>query len=96
MYSLDEIKFKVLPIAQKYGVEKMALFGSYARGEQHEESDLDFLIEKGAICGLYEYYDFIEQLEKEFKLPVDVMTYDALRDSIISDSIKEEVVLYEK
>ena len=45
IYTLDEIKSKSVPVAQKYGVKRLGLFGSYARGEPTEHSDLDFLID---------------------------------------------------
>ena len=41
-YTLDEIREKVVPVAKKYGVEKIWLFGSYARGDTDEKSDVDF------------------------------------------------------
>ena len=39
IYTLDEIKSRVLPVIQKYNIPAMYLFGSYARGEATEESD---------------------------------------------------------
>jgi predicted nucleotidyltransferase len=45
LYQIDEIKKISVPIAQKYGVKKLALFGSFARGEQGNGSDIDFLID---------------------------------------------------
>lgn len=48
-YTIDEIKTKALPIAIRYGVDELSLFGSYARGEADEKSDLDFLIQKGIV-----------------------------------------------
>ena len=52
IYTVDEIRELVFPIADQYGVERMYLFGSYARGDATPESDLDFRIDKGAIKGL--------------------------------------------
>jgi hypothetical protein len=95
MFELNEIKRISIPIAQRYGVKKLALFGSYARGEQNEQSDIDFLIDKGRIHG-WEYFGFINDLEDDFGIHVDVMTYDSLKRSMISDAIEDEVVLYEE
>ena len=94
--TISEIKKTVVPIALEFGLEKVALFGSYARGDFHERSDLDFLIKKGNVQDYYQFYEFVTRLEKEFKIPVDVLTYDSLADSYISDAIKDEVVIYEK
>ena len=93
-YTIDEIKSISIPIAQRYGVKKLALFGSYARGEHTPISDIDFLIEKGRIRGL-EFFGFINNLEDELGVHVDVMTYDSLRESLIAYAINDEVILYE-
>ena len=93
-YNIDDIKKITVPIAQKYGVKKLALFGSYARGEQTINSDIDFLIDKGKIQG-WEIFGFINNLEDDLGIPVDVITYDALNDTLINEAAKDEVVLYE-
>ena len=93
-YTIDDIKRISIPIAEQYGVRRMALFGSYARGEHTTNSDIDFLIEKGKIRGL-EFFGFINSLEDAFGIHIDVLTYDSLRDSLIADAISDEVVLYE-
>jgi len=95
IYTIEEIKNISVPIAQKYGVEKLALFGSYARGEQKSTSDIDFLIELGNIRGL-EFYSFILNLENEFGVNVDVLTYDTLKEPIYNDFVDKEVILYER
>jgi len=94
-YTIDEIKRISIPIAKKYGVEKLALFGSYARGEQKSTSDIDFLIDKGNIKGL-EFYGFINNLEDKFEVHVDMLTYDSLKDSFIENVVEDEVILYER
>ena len=95
-YTIDEIKKISVPIAQKYGVDKLALFGSYARGEEKITSDIDFVIKLGNIEGL-QFFGFINNLEDEFGIHVDVLTYDSLEDSFfMEDVIEDEVVLYEK
>ena len=94
VYSIDEIRRISVPVAQKYGVKKLSLFGSYARGEQQANSDIDFLIDKGKIQG-WEFYGFINNLEDDLGVSVVVLTYDSLKDSLISYAIEDEVVLYE-
>jgi predicted nucleotidyltransferase len=94
-YTTNKIKQIVVPIAQKYGVKRIALFGSYARNEAKEDSDIDFVIEKGAIR-VIEFFGFINDLEDELGTSVDVLTYDSLKKSFIADAINDEVVLYER
>ena len=45
VYKIEEIAERVRPIAEKYNIDKVYLFGSYARGEATEESDVDLRID---------------------------------------------------
>jgi len=94
-YTIDEIKRISIPIAQRYGVKKLALFGSYARGEQKAYSDIDFLIEKGSMLDLFMFGGFVNALQDDFGVRVDVLTYDSLQGSLIASSVVDEVILYE-
>ena len=46
--TIDEIRVKIRPICEKYKVKKLCLFGSYARGEAREDSDVDVYVESTA------------------------------------------------
>lgn len=52
MYTINEIKQKIRPITIKYGLNTIILFGSYAKGIADENSDLDFVMDKGNIKDL--------------------------------------------
>jgi predicted nucleotidyltransferase len=96
MDSIQEIKNKVLPIVNKYGVKRIALFGSYARGEQTESSDIDFVIDKGQIHGIFQFYGFVGDLEEALGAHVDVLSYAQLPNTMfMEDVLNDEVVLYE-
>ena len=47
LLSIDEIKHRIAPICKQYDVSRAYLFGSYARGEATESSDVDIRIDKG-------------------------------------------------
>ena len=93
-FSIDYIRAKTIPIAKKHGVKRLSLFGSYARGEADNESDVDFLIERGKIRGMLQYFSFVYDLEDEFGCHVDVVT-TGISDKEFLDTIKrDEVLLY--
>ena len=94
MFTIEEIKKKSVPIAKKYGVKKLSLFGSYARGDADEESDVDFLFEKGRVMGL-QYFGFVLDLEDVFKCHVDLVSEDISDKEFLAEIKNDEVVLYE-
>ena len=51
MLTIEEIKKAVIPIRERYGVERLSLFGSYARGEADEKSDVDLMVDGGKLVG---------------------------------------------
>ena len=50
VYSIDEIREIVAPIAKQHGVDKVFLFGSYARGDATPASDVDLMRPSCAVC----------------------------------------------
>ena len=104
IYSVDEIKKIVLPVAEKYNLKAVYLFGSYARGTATEESDIDLLIdtEGSGIKSLFQlgavYCDFEEAFGKE----IDLITVSSIEQEMQMPSeayfrnnvIEERVELY--
>lgn len=70
--TMKEIVSLVKPIAEKYSIKEIYLFGSYARGEADEDSDLDFLVFGGESFKLTMIFAFAEELRKALKKDVDV------------------------
>lgn len=69
--SFEYIKACVAPIAKKYKVQEIYLFGSYARGEADENSDLDFLVYGGEDFKLVMILAIAEELSEVFKKDID-------------------------
>ena len=77
--------------AEKYGIERLGLFGSCARGEQDERSDIDVVI-KMKTPSYFTCFDIREQLEKLFRRKVDLITlhenqFPAFRQNVERDAI---------
>ena len=49
IFTIEEITKRTTPIAIKHGVNRLCLFGSYARNEAREGSDLDFIMDDGDV-----------------------------------------------
>lgn len=68
-------------LAQQYYVAHLGYFGSYARGEQKEDSDLDLLIHFAKPLG-WEFFDLQDLLEQELQIEVDLVSYHALKPQL--------------
>lgn len=64
-------------LARKYGIRTLAVFGSYARGDQSPRSDLDVLVDFEFSPGL-EFVDLAEELENILGMHVDLVSRGAL------------------
>ena len=94
IYTINQIREKTIPIAQKYGISNMRLFGSYARGDATETSDVDLHIDRGNLTGLFSYYSMVEELENALGCHVDLVL-DGNRDlQFLERFAPEEVSLY--
>ena len=96
VYSIDEIKNIAIPIVKEYGVVRLSIFGSYARGEAKEGSDIDFLIDKGELKGLIQYYALLRRLKDAFDCHVDLITMGVSDREFLNKIQKEELVIYEQ
>lgn len=91
IFTLDKIIEIVKPIALKYQVEAVYLFGSYAREEATEDSDLDFLVFGGDLFRKTLIFALAEELREAFGKPVDVFEiHEVNQDSAFYDTIMRE------
>lgn len=93
-YSLNEIKEKTTPIARAYGIQSLGVFGSYARNEATDDSDIDFCVEKGSLRSLLQYFAFVDELEKELGCHVDVVTTEIEDKRFLNHMLEERILLY--
>ena len=97
MLSIEEIKSYILPVIEKYPIEKVILFGSYARGDASDISDVDLVVESGGKMRNSNIFTLGGELL--VALPVRVDVYDILEikeSSHLYNSIREDgIIIYE-
>ena len=95
MKQISEIRETVNRRAREYGAERVYLFGSYARGDANENSDIDLRIDKGQIRGGIALAGLLLDLESDLEAKVDLVTTGSLDEEFL-DMIKgEEQLIYE-
>ena len=93
MLSIPDIKELITPICKQYGIERAYLFGSYARGDAKEGSDVDLRIDRGALTGL-KFCGFYVDIEDALQCNVDILTTEQLKPQFLHNIQKDEVLLY--
>jgi len=93
MDKITDIKRKIMPILQKYGVIKAALFGSVVRGEKGNDSDIDILVDIQKDIGLLEFIGLKQELEDALGHPVDLVEYGTIKPILKDRILSEQVVI---
>ena len=88
LYTIDEIREKVKPVAERYGIEKVLLFGSYARGDATENSYVDLFISYRKLKGMFAIGGVYSDFEDVFG-DVDVVSEKALTADYASERSRE-------
>ena len=83
----------ILQLARKYGAYNVRVFGSVARGEADEKSDIDFLVDMEKERSLLDLAGLLVDLEDLLGCKVDVVPEDSLRERIRGRVLKEAVML---
>jgi predicted nucleotidyltransferase len=94
--SLEEIRNAVAEVAPDYDVDKILLFGSYARGEADKWSDVDIHVWGGNWTSLWDFEGFRLDLRKKLGVSVDIVSDDFGDPSVLSEIEREEILLYVK
>jgi len=90
-YLSQIIKQHLPQLIQNYNISYLGIFGSYIRGEQKEDSDLDILVEFSKEPDLLEFIGLKQELSETLGIEVDLVMKSALKPRI-GKRILEEVV----
>lgn len=84
VYSIEQIRDIVAPIARKYNMKAVYLFGSYARGEATEHSDIDLIIDTDGteIKSLLALAAVYCDMEEAFEMHIDLITLSSLEQKV--------------
>ena len=88
--NLQEIKACVAPICSRYEVRRLDLFGSYARGEQHAGSDIDFCVSFSDLPPAEyakKFFGFLHELEDTLHLSIDLLTAPSIKRTSLRQDI---------
>jgi len=83
MSKVEEIKSKAVPILKAAGASRAALFGSYARGDTTDESDIDILVDLPHTMSLFDVVGVQLDLEDVLGKKVDLVQYDAIKPRLV-------------
>lgn len=90
MTNLQKITKVIKPVLKSHQVKKAAIFGSYARGEQKEKSDIDLLVEFRGNKSLFDMLELQFKLQDIVGRKVDILTFDSI-NPLIKPFIKDQI-----
>jgi len=99
MYSVKQLKNLIMPIADKYKLETVYLFGSRARGDNRADSDYDFYIKGKNVIGMFELSGLFQDLEETLQADVDIVVQPRnskikVDQYLLDDIAKDGVLVY--
>lgn len=81
-------------LCKKYKIASIGIFGSYARGEEIPDSDIDVLVEYKTTPGFFVFLELEDELSKIFNKKIDLVTKPALKPLIKDQILKETVYIW--
>jgi predicted nucleotidyltransferase len=91
---IADIQRRANDLCQKYGVKTLYVFGSVVRGDDHENSDIDCLVEFQDQTGLFDkYMDLKTELSHRLGRSIDLVTTNSIRNPIFRKVVERERIL---
>ena len=90
------VKQAVLDVSPMFDIERVYLFGSFARNQQNETSDIDLCLETGDRFSLINVANFSDEIQTLTGRKVDVVTERSLYPHVRKSMLEERALLYER
>lgn len=94
MSELDKITEKIKPVARKYKLMYIWVFGSYAKKKQREDSDIDIIVRTEDVAEGFKIVEVKFALEEALKKDVDIITTGSIEGSLLEGENLEEILVY--
>ncbi|MDB9398093.1 nucleotidyltransferase family protein [Microcystis aeruginosa] len=95
--TLEEIKAILIPykpfLVEKFKIWELGIFGSYVRGEQNKDSDVDILVEFSQVPTLFDLVEIEYSISDKLGLPVDLVDKKSLKAALREQILNETVYL---
>lgn len=96
MLTLTSIETAVRDIASSFDIDKVYLFGSYARGTANDCSDIDLCLETGSSFSLFNAGAFSHELGSALNTPIDLTTESSLYSFVKNECLRDRILIYER
>ena len=94
MSEIEKIIKKIKPVAKKYNLTYVWLFGSYVKNKQKKDSDIDILLKTEDVAEGFKIVEVKFALEEALKKEVDVVTTGSIEGSLLENEDLEEILIY--
>ena len=91
MQQIEDYKALILPVLKRYLIKRAAIFGSVAKGNSSENSDMDMLIEGGQGFTMFKMLSLEEEISRLINRKVDLVEYDSIKSSIRKEVLQSAV-----
>ena len=90
----ENISNKIKPVAQKFNLSSVWLFGSYAKQKQEIDSDIDIIVKTEDVAEGFKIVEVKFALEEALKKKVDIITTESIKGSLLEDENLNELLIY--
>ncbi len=96
IHPFTQYQTKIDSLAQSHGISYLALFGSYARGDHNQNSDIDLAVQFNKRVGLFDHAASQRSLEHLLNRPVDLVSLNSLDPQLKPNIMKDLIVVYDQ
>ena len=94
MSELEKISKKIKPVAEKFKLMYVWVFGSYAKNKQNKNSDIDIIVRTEDVADGFKIVEVKFALEEVLNKEVDIVTTGSIKESLLEGEELEEVLVY--